>query len=369
MIFSKQILYILFIFSVLFFRYSKVNAQNKIKDSLIDQIQRYRSEGEQSVQSKNFVDLLNKLAKNYRFRHADSIKMLSDEAYLIASKINYPKGKAFALLGKGDFHSDSGLEQKAYKLYEESKELAFSLNFPELKVDVLKSLAFQDYISQNLYQAVLRYYEAIDLASKNNLYELEARLRHNLGYCYSNNKLYDEAQIEYLIADSLWNKVKPSNHLKAMTISNIALNSIDKGDLEFGNRYNNKSINLLEGKGDKLWLSRAFRVKARYFLNKQEFKSAQKWILKSDSLLKIVNNPRDQMEVDILSSKILVKLGDFNNAKEYSYKVLEKAQAIKDSFFLIKSYENLEKIEEFLNHPDIAYEYYKKKNTNQNTIE
>ncbi len=356
---KKQTICRIFLFCILVLSNSLLNAQSPSKDSLLVQIKTLRSKGVHATQSKAYVDFLNQLALKYRYRNADSIKVLSDEAFLLSSKMSYPEGKAFALLRRGDYYADTGLEEKAFKEYKKSKQLAFSLNQPKLKVEVLKSIASQEFLSQNLNKAVLTYYEAIDLACKNDLKELEARLRHNLGYCYYSYKLYDEAQIEYLVADSL-NTLLGDNNLKAMTSSNIALNALDKGDWELSHTYNEASIALLEKRNEPLWLSRAFRVKARFYHKTNEFKTAQKWIRKSDSTLSKVSNARDQMEIDNIHSTILINLGDLNSAKKYALKVLKKALEFKDSIFQIRSYGNLERIEEQLGRTDSAYTYHKK---------
>ena len=357
------------IFILMFgFFINPVTAQNKSKDSILLQIQILRNKEPQNLQNQVYIDLLNELSKHYRYRNADSIKLLSDEAFLLSTKIKYQKGKALALLRRGDYYSDSGEEQKAFDIYYESKKLAFELDFPKLKVQVLKSLATQEYVSQNLNNSVLTFYEAIDIASKNNLYELEARLRHNLGYCYSNYKLYDEAQIEYLVADSLWDGLGGIDHLKAMTITNIALNAIDKGDLKLGHSYNAMSIALLNETKDPLWLSRAFRVQARYHLKMNEFEDAKLWITKSDSALSKLYNPRDQMELDLIRSNILVNLNELAAAKDYSLKVLEKAKEFKDSLTQVKSYENLEIIEELSGQTESAYDYHKKSTQIKNLL-
>jgi signal transduction histidine kinase len=354
-VFTNIIVFLMFGFLI-----NPLTAQKEAKDSLELQIQILRNREPQNLQNKIYVDLLNELAKHYRFRHADSIKLLSDEALFLSTKIGYKKGKALALVRIGDYYSDIGHEEKAFENYNESKEIAFSLDFPKLKAQVLKSLAFQEFLSQNLNNAVLTFYEAIDIASQNNLIALEARLRHTLGYSYYTYKLFDEAQLEYLIADSLWNRVPGVNHFKAITISNIALNAMDKGDLDFGNTYNEISIDLLNKGNEPLWLSRAFRVKARYFFYKKKFKLARKWIRKSDSTLGKISYTRDHMELDFLESKVLLNLDSLILAKKLIKRVLEKAMINKDSFYLVQSYESLEKIEELSGQTESAYAYHKK---------
>ena len=330
------------------------------KDSLLLEIRALRKQGAAATQNAHYVDLLNALAKKYRYRHADSMNLLSEEAIRIADDINYPVGNMFAQLRKGDYYSDSGHEVEAFEIYYKLKDKACSLDSPTLQVEILKSLAIQEFFSQELKKSILTYYEAIDLASENKLFELEAALRHNLGWVYWSYKLHDEAHIEYVIADSLWQYVHDDKKKKAMTISNIALNAVDGGDLEMANKYMEKSIDLLKGQNEILWLSRAYRVKSRYFMKLNEYEKAHQWINMSDSLLSSLYNPRDQMEINLIHSNILTELGDLNQAKNYSLKTLEVANGFNDSLYMVKSFNLLEKIEELSGNNDSAYRYYKK---------
>ncbi len=360
MIIKFRVIASLSLFILLLFSSSAALANQETKDSLIIQIKLLRKEGTTGTLTTTYVDLLNELAKKYRYRLPDSMKVLSEEAGIIADKINYPIGKTFALLRKGDYHSDSGHEKEAFDIYYAIKKEACDLDSPTLQVEVLKSIAIQEFFSQDLKKSILTYYEAIDLASENQLYEHEASLRHNLGWVYWNYKLHNEAHIEYVIADSLWEYVNNDKQKKAMTISNIALNAVDGGYLKMANEYNEKSIALLKQEDESLWLSRAYRVKSRYFIKLNDFEKAHFWINMSDSLLSSLYNPRDQMEIDLIHSNILTELKDLEMAKSYSLNTLKLATDFSDSLYMVKSYNLLEKIEELAGNNDSAYSYYKK---------
>ena len=161
--------------NILFLGNSMLNAQQFSKDSLLLQINAIRDKGGEGTQNIAYVDLLNELATKYRFRNADSLKILADEALELSTKISYDQGKAYAILRRGDYNSDIGLELDAFAEYKKSKKLAFSLNYPRLKVEVLKSIATQNLLSQNLEEAILNFYAAIEMASQQNFNELEAR--------------------------------------------------------------------------------------------------------------------------------------------------------------------------------------------------
>ena len=91
---SNKTLILITILSFLFIH--MLSGQNESKDSMALQIKTLRNLGTQSTHSELYVDLLNELSKNYRFRHSDSLKLLSDEAFSISTKINYDIGKAYA---------------------------------------------------------------------------------------------------------------------------------------------------------------------------------------------------------------------------------------------------------------------------------
>ena len=71
-VFTNIIVFLMFGFLI-----NPLTAQKEAKDSLELQIQILRNKEPQNLQNKIYVDLLNELAKHYRFRHADSIKLLS----------------------------------------------------------------------------------------------------------------------------------------------------------------------------------------------------------------------------------------------------------------------------------------------------
>ena len=109
--------------NILFLGNSMLNAQQFSKDSLLLQINAIRDKGGEGTQNIAYVDLLNELATKYRFRNADSLKILADEALELSTKISYDQGKAYAILRRGDYNSDIGLELDAFAEYKKSKKL------------------------------------------------------------------------------------------------------------------------------------------------------------------------------------------------------------------------------------------------------
>ncbi len=353
-VFANSIAIILFVFFT-----CSLKAQNKSNDSLLLQVETLRSKGGKSIQSKAYVDALIELAARYRFRTTDSIKLFAEESLKVSKNINYEAGYALATLRMGDFYSNSGMELLAFENYSKALSLATKLNKPEITVQILKSRAFQEFLSLRLNEAVLTYYKAIDIARTHNLKAYEAALRHNLGYLYFKFELYDVAHTEYLVADSLWVLVK-DDFKKSLTNSNMALNAIQNDEICIVEEYMDESIRIIEQQETQpMWLSRSYRLKGKYYFKTDSMNKALYWVKKSDKALRPLVNKREQLDIDHIYSKIYLSLGKFKKAETYTLQSLKTANAVGDSVVQMESYQNLSEIEEKKGNITAALTYFK----------
>lgn len=315
-------------------------SQTKERDSLLTKVSKYESEKDFS---EKYIDDLVLLSYQFRYKRPDSLKLYATKALRNSKLLDYKKGEASALLRLGDYYSDIGKLNVAVEYFEKAKKIAKSENDFALLVDTYKSEALQQVFSGKSREAVMTYYQGITLAKDHELFEQEGLLRHNLGFFYWLNKLYDDAEKEYLIADSLWILIKDKNH-KAATMSNIALNAIDKKDFELAKRYSDMCVATFK-EDQPLWFSRAQRVQSRWYLEQRLYDEALLRNLESEKILNTLNNSRDQLEVDILFTRIYLELNDLENATKKSATAFNTAQKVKDINSLLQCYENLEKIE------------------------
>lgn len=318
----------------LIFSSSSIFPQKTKKDSLLAIVKSLATSDKR--ETTIHVDALNALASAYKFRNPDSIKLLAEKALKLSKKLSYQKGVVTATLRYGDYFSDIGDEEQAYSYYYVAKKAAFEQNISDLKVDVLKSLALHHYLSDNLEEFIYASYEAIEIAKTNKFKDKEARLRHNLGFVYSSNGLFEEAKIEYFITDSLWN-VLGDSYAQATTKSNLALNALHRKEYQSVNNYNEESIALLKKINDPLWLSRAYRVKSRYFLKTNKIEQSLFWCVKSDSLLNLLNSPRDKLELygDFMQSYF--QAGNLDSAFNYAIKTRKLGTEFKDNKAIINA--------------------------------
>ncbi len=332
---------------------SIILAQQRPKDSLYQKIREYET---RHSYTKEYVDDLVALARLYRFRKPDSLKLLATKALEKSNSLKYEKGRALSILRLGDYYSDIDKPNLANEKYKQANTIAVRNKEFGVQVEVLKSKAMQEVFDGKPREAVTKYYEAITVAKSQALLEPEARLRHNLGFFYWSNELYDEAEKEYLIADSLWSVIN-NRGMQASTISNIALNAIDKKDYVQAKRYADLSITALKDKGQPLWLSRAYRVKGRWYLSQGFFNDALRDITKSEELLIKIRNPRDQLEIDVLYAKIYFHLKDYKSSNTKAILALKTAEEVNDLNYRMECYQVLENIARNKGNIEEAFRY------------
>ena len=338
---TKKILPILF--ALLFF--SVLQAQDIYqKDSLLKELHSLKYKTPTQKESIEYVNLLNELSALYRFRDPDSLNIISKIALDISEKIGYEKGMVVSKIRQGDYFSDTAKPKTAEKIYEELKTLPFVNSHPEIMIDVLKSCSYNHFFRDKLKEGIDHTYRAIVIAKENKFYKMEARLRHNLGYFYWSRELFEEAQQEYMVADSLWNVTGDTIDL-ALTKSNIALNSLGLNKLEKAEKYINQSIDVISKGSNSLWLSRNYRVKSSYFIALKDFKNALIFNKKSDSVLDFLFNPRDKLQILENYAKIFYKNGSLDQLQEYNLKLynlaveLKNTKAIREAYYYSKEVE------------------------------
>lgn len=357
---KKIIVFQLVMALILCFANDDLLAKQTTSDSLLIELNQLRANTPDYKKTERYIDILNELAHVYKYRTTDSVRIFSEEALNLSKSLDYGSGYALANLRMGDYHSETGKETEAAIYYDIALEQAMIIENPPILVEVLKSKAMRAFLNLDLTEAVLTYYKAIDRARNNNLLEAEAELRHNLAYLFYKFDLYNEAQLEYLVADSLWN-VQRNFFKKAITSSNMALNAIANEDFYTVKKYLNESIATIEkNDAQPIWLSRAYRAKSKYYFKIDSLYKSLIWAKKSDSLLSNLFNKREQLDIDLLYSNIYTAVKKPSEAEKYTARTKTYAENLKDSTVLSQAFINLSLIEEQKGNLNDAYIYLKK---------
>lgn len=333
-----------FIFSLISFLMATgfVMSQNHNHNTLLKKYKNLTN-NKTEVPIKEQINLYNKLGKYYRFVNNDSVLYFAEKALQLNSEFSYPEEYVKSLLLQGDFQTDNGALTEAIKKYNKADSIITIINKPKLQVEHLKSLAIVHYFGGQQKEMLYNTYKAIDICQENSYMTEEGILRHNLGFIYSNNKMYDEAEKELISALNIWHVLNDKEHLSS-TLSNLALNSVRSNSFNHFEESAHECLSLLEAQNNPLWTSRIYRVMAEYSYVKNDYDSAVNWINKSDSMLTELNNPRDVLESLTINSNIYTKKNNLVKAEVYSLKALEQGKKYKDTVKILNALKNLKTI-------------------------
>ncbi len=314
-------------------------AQDIDKDSLLA---KYK-EKEVLTYSKENIQLLNRLAESYRFRDPDSLLLFTKELNALSKENNDFIGIALGKMREGNYYSDIGDRKNALERYFEAEELLQGVHAPKLEIDLYTQLVIESFFSGQPGKTLESAYKGIDIAQQNDLIWHEARLRHILGFVYTQNKLYEEAEEELLNAIHLWEKTDDSLSLYGSR-SNLARNSILSGDIKKAKKFFKGNIPFFGKLNETLWLARSYMVQSHILLEEKELSQALNSNKKYDSLLGKLKNPRDRILTYNLFSKLYFFTDQYDKAKQYADSTLYHALQLKDSVELLNGYESLSKM-------------------------
>ncbi|MEM1257916.1 MAG: HAMP domain-containing sensor histidine kinase, partial [Bacteroidota bacterium] len=211
---------------------------------------------------------------------------------------------------------------------------------PKLKIDLYTQLAIESFFVGRLEKTLESAYSGIDMSLQNDFAWHEARLRHVLGFVYTQNKLYEEAEEELLKAIHLWEKTGDSLSLYGSR-SNLARNSILSGDIKKAKKFFKGNVDFFVELNETLWLARSYMVQSHIQLEENDLDQALNSNKKYDSLLRKLNNPRDRIITYNLFSEIYFLTDEYDKAKQYADSTLYYALQLKDSVELLNGYESL----------------------------
>lgn len=363
------------VLSWIFFISGSAFSQLGEKDSLLARYQAVEKK-ELLISTTAKVDLLNELSRRYRFSYPDSLKFFADRALALSKENNYEKGVIESIVRQGDYFSDLGQDDLALAKYEEAELYVLKSKKPVHKIEFYKNISLQYFFQRQLRKCLETAYEGILVARIHKLPEHEETIRQNLGFIYLRNNLFDEAEEELIIADSL--SKETGNQPKVYkTRTNLALNSVLKGNIDQAKKYVPENIEFFSRTKEVLWLSRNYRLKSQILLREGKLDSAIQANQRSDAELSKLKNPRDKIEILILFTDIYFEKQDFSTSKKYADSSISLSTTLKDSISLLSSFEKLKQIatstanyDEAGKYSDLAFQIGKvlEKNTSENNL-
>ncbi|MEL6917964.1 MAG: ATP-binding protein [Bacteroidota bacterium] len=282
------------------------NAQKSIREDIKKEIHELRSKNDFNPKDTSYIDLLNKLVRQLRFYHTDSLLVLSKKALGYSTSAGYKNGEIQSLLNIGDYYSDKGDNTHAIDYYKKSLALANETQDYPLMLRSQNSLAGEYTYKGNYAEALNNYLEGIDLATEFNDKLMLSIMNENIANLYASQKDYKEALNFYEKVKKLNVAIGVDTNM-AESMSNMASIYADMGKLEYAMFHVNKSIAIFEKHKIMDWLAYAYEIKGKVYLKQNKFKWALYWYNQSDMLHK--NLQDDRAKIDLLNGMAEAYLG------------------------------------------------------------
>ncbi len=299
------------------FLMQNIGAQNRAIDSLTVLL---RSD-KKDTNCVNYSILL--CSEYIKINKRDTALVISNRVLELSRKLNYKKGIASAYRGLGRIYADQNKNKDAVQFYISASQL-----FNEQKLFNEEALCYKEifkpYMQMGDYTNALKFQiRALGIQKKlNNKLEVgQAYL--NMGAVSSKfgNKTkaidyLDSAKTIYSSVNNFEGVLKALQNIAGV---NIQLNQYDKA-IEFAN----EALILCKKFGNKEIESKCYQNLGVMNINRGNYKEAIKHLLISEKITHVLNDSSRLEAIYQNLGVVYAKLNDFNNAKIYFNKSLEK---------------------------------------------
>ncbi len=327
--------------------YSSYGQKEKL-DRLKTVITNIKSEPNFKVQSPEYINKLNELAKELRFYKSDSLLLLSKQALLNSESSDYDIGKIKALMNIGMYYSDKGNQKEAIPYFKKAKSIAKNAKLIDDILDAYNSLAGEYEYTGEYALALKEYLESMEIAKKHDKIKTLSILNENIALLYASQKDYDQAIVYFNQVQKLNKKINDKVHI-AKSNANIASIYVDTKNLDYAMFNINRSIAVFEEHQLWFWLAYAYGVKGNVYLKERKYDWALFWYKQSMSIHdKKIEDHRAKVEVLLGLSEANLGVGNVAESEKWAL----------EGYKLALELNNLEGLK---THADMLYEVNKEK--------
>ena len=233
------------------------------------------------------VNYLNKLFFSYNTRNNDSALFVTEKAIELSTKINYPLGKASALINLGALAYYKGDEVKALSNYLAALKILENLNGKETTGYLYNkhlSSAYNNlgiiYQGQKQFEKAKKYYtKSIEIDKKMNDKIGMANCYNNIGIIYEEQGNYDEAIKNYELSLQLKTELKDIEGIPS-TLINMGVLRMNEHKFKEAESYFKKALSIAQGSqnhkdaalslinlGDLFYMKKAYKESAKFYEN------------------------------------------------------------------------------------------------------
>ena len=335
-----------------------LGAQDQERDSLLAAYHQanYRLEKNTMEIDSSYINLLNQLARTFRYKKSDSLGYFAEEALKQSKRIGYAKGEMEATMELANYYSDLGKQALAIKYFNRSLAISKKIEEKDTQLSIMSNLGHEYAYQGQLDRSLKTFLEAIDLAEKEDNNDMLSILHEAVAQLYIEQEDYPIALAQYKIIDSI-NTVIGNPVFQAETWSNLASVYSKTGQSERALETIDKSIAIFKEEGITDWLAYAYSVKGEVYEEKGNYHWSLHWYDKCRQLHVDLDDPRSEIELYQGLAKTYYGLKGFDQALQYGQKALGIAQQINDFDGQKTTTETLYKIHQARGEYDLAFEH------------
>ncbi|MFZ0391165.1 MAG: tetratricopeptide repeat protein [Calditrichia bacterium] len=235
--------------------------------------------------------------------------------------------RAMANYGLGTVHFETSGYPAAAAYYNNALELARKLQVPELEAHILNNMGALENVQGNGFNAVSFYSKSIPIFTRTGNQAGLARVFHNIGMTYSEQEKWAEADRFYgkslEISDRLG--VLP---LKAVNFLNRALAHCNLGNLESAVEYNFKAWRLLNQMHDELGLAEYYKIQGMIAREQGDWAQAESALKTARKKFLLLENKLGCAETEYEYARLALYLQDEDQLDYWRLKSMETYRGI-----------------------------------------
>lgn len=308
---------------------------------------------------KEKVDILNKLAIEYRLKSLTTSIDYASEALKLSEDLGYEYGKGEAHKTIGIAYYLQGKYSEALHEYEQSHKCFINLG-DQAKISAVLNNRAIIWVMQGEYERALQEYEkCVEINLDLELFETVAKIYNNIGMVYEKQGHIDKT-IEYYYK-SLELSEKYNNGVgKAAAYNNIALVQKTLGKYDVAIEYYHLALTENKILGDKLGHSRSLSNMASVYSDLGENDKAIELLKESIQIQEELNNTQGVIKSYARIGRLLIKLKNYNEAIKALENYLSEAERKNSKDEIIDAYYLLGIAHSDKGDTEEALEYYKK---------
>ena len=310
----------------------------------------------QNAKGKERIDILNQLSLLYQISDIEKSNSYAKKAFSLSELINYPEGKALALINAGAYYLSSDSITLAIHNIQRGLNLsklshyAYGIASGEFQMSRVY-MSFSDYKHSLMYStAALQIFDSIsDLAGQvGSLIEI--------GDIYVEMGNFEDALIYYKKSLQLCNKLGNTETL-AIVNSKLGLVYMYKKDLESALLIFDKAIESFSAQN--LTVEELLFFKGKIFMEMDDYPNALKFFHESSLLANQNNNYLLLAEIHFELAQIFVKQRKYVDAQKYFQLSLEYSKKRNVKKLIADNYKGLSELYFALDNNLMAYNFQK----------